>query len=80
MLDSKKIDIGKLVKLSRKKNEMTQADLAEKLGLSLKYIQFIESNRRNPSIKVLYKIAEIFKTDVCQLFCMKQSTKRLLWR
>lgn len=68
----KTIDIGKIVKINRKKNNMTQEVLAEKLGLSVKYIQFIENGQRSPSIKVVYKIAQIFGTDVCRMFCLKK--------
>lgn len=70
--DKNSIDIGKIVKINRKKSGMTQENLAEKLGLSTKYIQFIENNKRTPSMKVVFKIAEIFKTDACKLFCSKK--------
>lgn len=70
------VDIGKVVKIYRKKNDMTQEILAERFGLSAKYIQFIENGQRNPSIKVVYKIAQIFRTDVCTMFCSKKISKK----
>ncbi len=69
-----KIDIGNILKINRKKKGMTQEVLAEKLGLSMKYIQFIENNKRTPSLKIIFKIADIFETDACKLFCFKKNS------
>ena len=49
--------LGKEIKKLRKKLNMTQEKLAEKINLSAKFIQFIESGDRTPSIKTLNKIA-----------------------
>jgi putative transcriptional regulator len=60
----------------RKKAGLTQESMAEKLGLSSKYIQFIENGNRRPSLKVLYKIADLLEIDMCYLFCSKNLSKK----
>jgi len=63
------ISLGKRIRIYRKKAGLTQEMLAEKLGLSSKYIQYIENGNRNPSLKVIFKIAKILEIDICKLFC-----------
>lgn len=63
------ISLGKRIRIYRKKAGLTQDMLAEKLGLSSKYIQYIENGNRNPSLKVIFKIAKILEIDICRLFC-----------
>jgi transcriptional regulator with XRE-family HTH domain len=76
MLNSDEIALGKKIRDYRKKLGLTQEMLAEKSGLSSKYIQFIENGRRRPSLKVVYKIARILEVDVCKLFCPESSLKK----
>ena len=53
-------NIGKRVKASRIQRHMTQAELAEKTGMSDVYISRIESGVRSPSLVSLLKIALVF--------------------
>ena len=71
-----KISLGKKIRTYRKKAGMTQEVMAEKLGLSSKYIQFLENDRRRPSLKVVYQIANLLEIDVCLLFCSKKGIKK----
>jgi transcriptional regulator with XRE-family HTH domain len=68
--------LGKKIRMYRKKAGLTQESMAEKLGLSSKYIQFIENGNRRPSLKVLYKIADLLEIDMCYLFCSKNLSKK----
>lgn len=60
--------LGNRIKKARKQLGLTQDALAERAGLSTKYIQFIESAARKPSLKSLYKIAKALEVKVKDLF------------
>ncbi len=47
---------------------MTQSYLAEKVGVSMKFIQFIEAGNRKPSLKTIYRIARALGVEVKGLF------------
>lgn len=76
MLGREEMYLGKKIRQYRKVAGFTQEVMAEKLGLSSKYIQFIENGRRSPSLKVVYKITKVLKVDICKLFCQKNRLKR----
>jgi transcriptional regulator with XRE-family HTH domain len=48
-----------------------QTWLAEQLGKSFNMVNSYVGNRRQPSLEVLYKIAEILKVDVKDLIISK---------
>lgn len=52
----------------RKQREMTQAQLADKAGVSQSTIAQIESGDKDPSIETLKKIAKAFDTHIAILF------------
>ena len=52
----------------RKGQKMTQEELANKVGVTPKYIQYVEAARRIPSLKILYKIAKGLGVKVKELF------------
>ncbi len=60
--------LGRHIQTLRQKTGLRQEDLAEKVQLSAKYIQFIETGHRVPSLKTLYKIANVLKVKVSELF------------
>jgi len=76
MVLRQEINLGETIKLYRRKAGLTQELMVEKIGLSAKYIQFIENGNRKPSLKVIYKIAEVLDIDICYLFCPKKSVKK----
>ena len=47
--------------------DITQTWLANELGKSYNMVNSYVQNRRQPSLKVLFQIAEILKTDVRDL-------------
>ncbi len=49
------------------KKGLTQAWLAETLGKSYNMVNSYAQNRRQPSIEILYQIADILKVDVKEL-------------
>ena len=60
--------LGKQIQKLRKQSGLKQEELAEKVRLSTKYIQFIETAHRIPSLKALYRIANALDIKVSQLF------------
>lgn len=60
-------NLGKKVKKFRKENDLTQEDLAVKIGVSPAYVGFIEQGKRNPSMKTADKIARALKVSLKDL-------------
>ncbi len=62
--------ISKNIKKYRKEAGITQADLAEKVGLSHEFIRRIESKkgRKTFTIDTIYKISIALNIDVAKLF------------
>lgn len=57
-----------LIKVERARHNLTQADLAEKLGVSRQTIHAIEKQKFNPSVTLALKMAHFFKVTVEYLF------------
>lgn len=55
----KEMLIGDKIREARKNAGLTQWQLANKIYVSESYIALIENNKRNPSMNVLTKIAEV---------------------
>ena len=55
------------VKTYRKKQHLSQAQLAEKAGISTTYIGEIETSRKYPSVKTLTKIAGALSVEPFRL-------------
>jgi len=49
-------------------NEMTQADLAERVGVTRQTIIAIEKGKYAPSLEVAFRIAGVFDTSVDAVF------------
>ena len=56
------------VKVERAKKDMTQAQLAEKIGVSRQTINAIESQDYVPSVILALKIAKLFEVKVNDIF------------
>jgi len=59
------------LKVERAKNNMTQADLAEKVRVSRQTINSIEIGRYVPSTLLALKIAAVFNTRVDDIFTLQ---------
>lgn len=60
------------VHVQRAIHRMTQADLAEIVGVSRQTINSLENNRYVPSTILALKIAKVFKVAVEELFELEQ--------
>jgi len=56
------------IKEFRARYNMTQEDLARKVGVRRETIVFIEKGKYNPSLKLAYKIAKALNTTIEELF------------
>ncbi|WP_437599452.1 short-chain fatty acyl-CoA regulator family protein [Sorangium sp. So ce590] len=56
--------LGAKVRALRRREHMTQVDLAERLGVSASYLNLIENNRRPLTAPLLIRLAQIFQLDL----------------
>ena len=59
--------ICKRIKKFRKDRDLTQEDLAEKVGVSRVYIGYVEQGRNTPSLEILEKIAKALKVKITEI-------------
>ena len=56
--------LGAKVRTLRRKQGLSQAQLAEKLGVSASYLNLIENNRRPLPSGLLIQLAQLFHVDI----------------
>ncbi|MEZ4300737.1 MAG: short-chain fatty acyl-CoA regulator family protein [Polyangiaceae bacterium] len=56
--------LGAKVKALRRREGMTQIDLAKRLGVSASYLNLIENNRRPLTAQLLLELAKVFQLDL----------------
>ena len=61
------------IKVERAKQNITQAELAEKVNVSRQTINSIEIGKFIPSTLLALKIAAVFKTPVDSIFTLEDS-------
>jgi len=59
------------LKALRAERDWSQADLAEKLGVSRQTVNAIETEKYDPSLPLAFKIAELFEKKIEDIFCNK---------
>ena len=59
---------GKRVRELRLEKDLTQQELAEKLGVSTNYIGMVERAERNTSLLKVFKIAKVLNVRTSDLF------------
>lgn len=60
--------LSKKIRKRRKELDITQENLAEKIGVSRVYIGYLEQGRNVPSLEILEKIAKALKIKLSELF------------
>ncbi len=55
----------------RKKKGLTQNELSELIGVSRQAINAIEKEKFDPSLPTAFKLSELFKTSIEELFIFK---------
>jgi putative transcriptional regulator len=61
------------MKVERAKKAWTQADLADKIGVSRQAINSIETGKFVPSTVLALKMAKVFKTSVEEIFQLEKN-------
>jgi putative transcriptional regulator len=56
------------IKVERARNNLSQSDLAEKAGVTRQTIYAIETKRFTPSTALAFKLAQILRVEVADLF------------
>lgn len=59
---------GSRIQELRRKNNLTQSELAEKIGLSTNFIGMVERGERNTSVDKIFKLAKAFNISLAQFF------------
>ena len=59
------------MKVLRAKNNITQEELAQKVGATRQTILAIEKNKYAPSLKLALEIAKVFETPINEVFFLK---------
>ena len=61
------------IRVERAIHQMTQQELAEKIGVSRQTINAIESNKYIPSTVLALKIAKLFRKNVEEIFTLEEN-------
>ncbi len=69
------VDFGNNLKTLRTKNDMTQAQLAQKLGLTKSVISAYETGLRLPSYDILINVARIYNVSTDYLLGVEHSNE-----
>jgi putative transcriptional regulator len=56
------------LRVLRAKNDMTQAELAERLGVSRQTVNAVETEKYDPSLPLAFKISRVFGLPIEEIF------------
>jgi putative transcriptional regulator len=62
------------IKELRAKYNLTQEELAKKVGVRRETIVFLEKGKYNPSLKLAYNIAKVLKSNIEEVFIFEEDT------
>ena len=66
------------IKEFRARHDLTQAQLAEKLGVRRETISFIEQGKYNPSLRLAHRIAKELKSSLNELYIFDDEDNSLI--
>jgi putative transcriptional regulator len=72
MKSNHKLRIEARLHVLRAENRMTQEEVATAVGVTRATIVAIEKGDYNPSLELAFKIARYFKTDIQNIFSVKE--------
>ncbi|WP_276557849.1 helix-turn-helix transcriptional regulator [Dethiobacter alkaliphilus] len=64
------------MKVYRAMHDLTQEELAKKLGVTRATVNSIEKGRYDPSIKLAFKMARFFAVNVEELFIYSENNNK----
>ena len=56
--------------------EMTQDELAKRIGMTRQTVAAIEHNKYSPSLEAAFRIAEVFGVEIGEVFQWKKEDKK----
>jgi len=62
------------IKELRARHNLTQEDLAKKVGVRRETILYMEKGKYNPSLKLAHEVAKALKTTIDDLFVFDEDT------
>lgn len=68
--------LGARIREERKKARLTQERFAERVGLSVDYIGYIERGKRAPYLRTLERIAKALGVEVYELFLFERRSQK----
>lgn len=68
ILSATHLKIGQKVRQMRQEQNLTQEELAFKVGVDRSYMGFVERGEKNPTLSTLMKIAKALKISIVELF------------
>jgi putative transcriptional regulator len=60
------------IKEFRARHDMTQEDLAKRVGVRRETISFLERGKYNPSLKLAHDVAKVLNTSLDELFIFEE--------
>jgi DNA-binding XRE family transcriptional regulator len=79
MTDTKKENFAHVIRNRRRQLDMTQEEVARRIGASVPYIGHLEGKKRHPSAKVVIKLARVLGFEPRELFLLANpQTERLI--
>ncbi|HEV8714435.1 MAG TPA: helix-turn-helix transcriptional regulator [Candidatus Binatia bacterium] len=60
--------LGQQVRILRQSKNLTQAELAEKAEVGMKYVGEVERGRTNPTLRLVWRLSEALGVEVFELF------------
>ena len=61
----------------RARYDLTQEDLARKVGVRRETILYLEKGKYNPSLKLAHDVAKVLKTTIDELFIFDDEEKNV---
>lgn len=62
------------IKELRARYDLTQDELAKKVGVRRETIVFLEKGKYNPSLKLAYDIAKVLKSNIEDIFIFEEES------
>lgn len=66
------VNLKTRIKELRARYDMTQEDLAKKVGVRRETILYLEKGKYNPSLLLAHRIAKVLKTTILELFMFEE--------
>lgn len=69
------MEMSNNIKMYRAKYNLTQEELAEKLGVTRQTIIAIEKNKYSPTLELAFKLSKLFNEPIESIFTFNQIDK-----